>query len=69
MCLFTSDLPVDMSPSRRVLQAYCYQASSYVLSTDNNRLCDSLHCCHSKQELYCCKEKSPGRKILNIYTV
>ena len=45
MCLFTSDLPVDiMSPSRRVLQAYCYQISSYVLSTDNNGSCDSLHC-------------------------
>ena len=42
MCLFTSDLPVE--EARRVLQTYCYQASSYVLSTDNNGSCDSLHC-------------------------
>ena len=35
---------------RRVLQAYCYQAS-YVLSTDDNGSCD---------------EKSPGKMILYI---
>ena len=39
MCLFTSDLPVDMCPSRRGKKSFTNlllsSSSSYVLSTDN----------------------------------
>ena len=48
LCLFTSDLQVDMLPSRikrqeQFLKAYWYQASSYLLSTENIGSCNSLH--------------------------
>ena len=39
MCLFTSDLPVDMCPSRKGKKSFTSlllsSSSSYVLSTDN----------------------------------
>ena len=40
-------LPVDrclpVEEARKVLQAYCYQASSYVLPTVNNGSCDIVY--------------------------
>ena len=58
MYLFTSDLPVDMCPSRRGKKSFTSlllsSSSFYVVSTDNNGSCDV---------------KSLGRSNLNIQTV